>query len=119
MRRTSAAALIAVGLAALAGCDRGIAPQGKPGEFLITTLADPPGRKVERSLGFYCRWFSYSPGADYAAGFTGANVALKAEAEKAGANAFIHWSATSVPTSEPKGGTSTLVMICGDFAVVK
>ena len=120
MRKARALCAIAVGLALLAGCDRGIAPQGgKPGEFLISTLAEPPGRKVDKTLGFYCRWFTHAAGGDYGAAFTAANVTLKAEAEKAGANAFLNWSATTVPLAEAKGAASSLVMLCGDFAVVR
>lgn len=120
MRWIRFSSAIAAAVLATAACDRGggIATKGKPGEFLISTLAEPPGHKVERSLGFYCRWFTYTSG-DFGAPFTAANVALKGEAEKAGANAVVHWSATVVPPSEPKGTGGSVVMLCGDFAVVK
>ena len=119
MRWIRPASAIAAAVIATAACDRGgFATKAKPGEFLITTLAEPPGHKVERSLGFYCRWFTYTSG-DFGAPFTAANVALRGEAEKAGANAVVHWSATVVPPSEPKGAGGSVVMLCGDFAVVK
>ncbi len=106
--------MLAAGLL-LAGCDRGPA-LGAKGDFLITTLDELPGRDLKRSFGFYCRWFSYA-GGDYGAAFTAANVALKGEGEKLGANAFINLAATVVPGADAKAGS--LVMLCGDFAEVR
>jgi len=100
MRWVRPACAIAAAVIATAACDRFVGPKVKPGEFLITTLAEPPGHKVERTFGFYCRWFTYTSG-DFGAPFTAANVALRGEAEKAGANAVVHWTATVVPPSEP------------------
>lgn len=107
-------------LAALAvtACERGVIPPAAPGEFLITTLAAPPGRPVDRTFGFYCRWFSHAAGADYGKAFTAANVALKAEGEKTGANAFINLSVSTVSSADPKA-PGALVMLCGDFARVQ
>ena len=111
--------LAAAVLALAAACDRGGAPAIKPGEFLISTLSAPPGRSVTRTFGFYCRWFTHGAGADYGAAFTTASQALKTEGEKLGANGFINFAASTVPTAEAKGGASTLVMLCGDFVLVK
>ena|SRR5690348_14360703 len=118
MRWTFALSAIAAAVLVTAACDRITGPKLKSGEFLISTLAEPPGHKVERTLGFYCRWFTYTSG-DFGAPFTAANVAFRGEAEKAGANAIVHWSATVVPPSEAKGAGGSVVMLCGDFAVVK
>ena len=113
------AVLAAAALALVAACERGGAPAIKPGDFLITTLSAPPDRQVTRTFGFYCRWFTHGAGADYGTAFTAAGQALKTEGEKLGANAFINFAASTVPTTEAKGGTSTLVMLCGDFALLK
>ena len=101
----------------LAACERGVTPPAPPGDFLITTLAAPPGRTVERTFGFYCRWFSHGAGVDYAKAFTAANVSLKGEGEKMGANGFINLSVAAVPSPDAK--TGSLVMLCGDFVRVK
>jgi hypothetical protein len=119
MRCVLRASAIVGAVLVVAACDRGIAPGAKPGEFLITTLSAPPGHSVTKTFGFYCRWFTYGAGADYGAAFTAANVALKTEAEKMGANAFINWSATVVPPTDAKSTAGSLVMLCGDFAGVK
>jgi len=113
------AAAIVSAILVMAACDRGIAPEMKPGEFLITTLSAPPGRTVKKTFGFYCRWFSYVGGADYGAAFTAANVALKTEGEKIGANAFINFSAAAVPPTDAKSTAGSVVMLCGDFAEMK
>ena len=110
------AVLAAAALALLAACDRGGAPAIKPGDFLISTLSAPPGRTVSRTLGFYCRWFTHAPGGDYGAAFTAANVAIKGEGEKLGANAFINFNAAALPGDAKSG---SLVMLCGDFVLVK
>lgn len=114
-------AIVAAAAAALlAACDRGVSPaQQKPGEFVISTLSAPPGRSVSRTFGFYCRWFQHAPGADYGAAFTAANVALKAEGEKLGANAFINFRVASVLPGDAKSATGALVTLCGDFVELK
>jgi hypothetical protein len=112
------ASAIAGALVMVGACDRGIAPI-KPGEFLISTLSAPPGRDVKKTFGFYCRWFTHTSGADYGAAFTAANVALKTEGEKLGANAFINLSVATVPPTDAKSTAGSLVMLCGDFAGVK
>ena len=113
------ASAIAGALTMVGACDRGIAPAIKPGEFLITTLSVPPGRDVKKTFGFYCRWFTHTTGADYGAAFTAANVALKTEGEKQGANAFINLKVSSVPPTDAKSTAGSVVMLCGDFAGVK
>ena len=118
MRYVFSASLVAAAVLATAACDPGV-PAIKPGEFLISTLAAPPGRSVERSFGFYCRWFTHAAGADYAKGLTGANVALKTEGEKLGANAFLNLSVAAVPAGDAKGGGGTLVTLCGDFVQIR
>ena len=112
------ASAIAAAVLMTAACDRVINPATKPGEFLITTLSQPPGRTVSKTLGFYCRWFSYA-GGDYGAAFTAANVALKGEGEKVGASAFINFAVTVVPPTDAKSTAGSIVMLCGDFAQVK
>ena len=111
--------LAAATLALAAACDRAGAPAIKPGDFLITTLSAPPGHQATKTFGFYCRWFTHGAGADYGAAFTAANQALKTEGEKLAANAFINFAVSTVPAADAKGGASTLVMLCGDFALVK
>jgi hypothetical protein len=119
MRWFLRASAIAAAVLVTAACDRGISPGMKPGEFLITTLSEPPGRKVERTFGFYCRWFSPAGSDDYGAAFTAANVALKTEGEKTGANAFINFKLAAVPPTDAKSTAGSLVTLCGDFAEVK
>jgi hypothetical protein len=118
MRWFLRASAIAAAVLMSAACDREISP-AKPGEFLITTLSAPPGREVRKTFGFYCRWFSPAGSADYGAAFTAANVALKTEGEKTGANAFINFKLAAVPATDAKGTAGSLVTLCGDFAVVK
>jgi hypothetical protein len=119
MRRILRAGAIAAAALLAGACDRVDVPALKPGEFFISTLAAPPGRSVTKSFGFYCRWFTHSPGADYGAAFTAANAALKTEGEKLGANGFIGLSVAALPAFEAKGAGGSLVMLCGDFASVK
>jgi hypothetical protein len=119
MRCFLRASAIVSALLTTAACDRGLAPEMKPGEFLISTLSAPPGRTLKKTFGFYCRWFSYAAGADYGAAFTQANVALKTEGEKIGANAFINFSAAAVPPTDAKSSAGAVVMLCGDFAELK
>lgn len=118
MKWIARASAIAAAVLMTAACERGITPGAKPGEFLITTLSAPPGRSVTKTFGFYCRWFSYT-GGDYGTAFTAANVALKTEGEKTGANAFINFAVTVVPPTDAKSTAGPLVMLCGDFAAVK
>src|SRR3989442_15259303 len=119
MRWTLAASMIVPAILAMAGCDRAWIPGAgtkQPPEFLISTLSAPPGRAVKKTFGFYCRWFSYAGGADYAAAFTAANVALRTEGEKMGANAFIHFSAAAVPPTDAKSTAGGGGMVVGGLA---
>ena len=77
---------------------------------ISTGPSDAMWRAVKKTFGFYCRWFSYAGGADYGAAFTAANVALRTEGEKMGANAFINFSAAAVPPPDAKSTAGSLVI---------
>lgn len=88
--------------------------------FFTSSGSLPVGWVMIENQGFYCRFFEYIGRGSYADKFNAALAQISSAGEEQGANAFLNLRVTS-SSYEIQGSKwhSSLVHICGDFAVIK
>jgi len=118
---------LASAMCLLSGCGGGAdkptvptLPKQKIEGVLITSLPSVPGWTIAETKGFNCYGFGFSGNGKYWGDFNEAQDVARADAAKAGANAWVNVKVSSA-SFEAQGSKwhMSVTHLCGDFVVLK